>query len=96
MKDKDNKCSCGLTGHFKSVCFSNGKLKSPPKKQEDSKPKEEKGHALSNSCFSIQLEQYNQDNLSLRRQQAQSQLSTGQDHKGQDWKLKNMICYIMY
>jgi hypothetical protein len=79
---KDNKCSYGGTGHFKSVCYIKGKPRVPPNtKKEDSKQQEETGHALSASCISIKIGQ-DQDNLHVRRQLSHSELFLGQDRIG--------------
>ena len=48
----ENKCSCGLKGHFKRYCYTEGKLK----KKKEPKKEEEAGNQIQDSlegCFSL-------------------------------------------
>ena len=48
----ENKCSCGLKGHFKRYCYTGGK----PKKRKEPKKEEEAGNQIQDSledCFSL-------------------------------------------
>ena len=42
----DNKCTCGITGHFKKSCFTGGKPKK--RKEKSTKKEEETGNAILN------------------------------------------------
>ena len=59
---KDTVCTCGVKGHFRKFCFSDGKKKKPrggggagkagSGKEADSK--EETGHSIGEHCFNLQ------------------------------------------
>ena len=59
---KDNKCSCGIIGHFRNICMYDGKPKrnkgvgKQETKKEESDSKEETSHGIEEHCFSLQAE----------------------------------------
>ena len=56
---RENKCSCGILGHFKRFCFSGGKPKKRRDKQDkrEKKDSEETGNVLED-CFNISVEKH--------------------------------------
>ena len=59
---RDNKCSCGGTGHFRNICMYDGKPKRHfGGKQEtnsaEDTDKAEVGHSITESCFGIMLDE---------------------------------------
>ena len=61
---KDINCSCGVKGHYRKLCFRNGKPRKAPRgdgksdtKKEDNEAKPETGHSIHESCFSINSEE---------------------------------------
>ena len=61
---KDINCSCGVKGHYRKLCFRNGKPRKAPRgdgksdtKKEDNEAKSETGHSIHESCFSIKSEE---------------------------------------
>ena len=54
---KENKCPCGLTGHYKKFCFSGGKTRVRKEKSEtDEANQEEEGNTME-TMFSLQAEE---------------------------------------
>ena len=57
-------CSCGIKGHYRKLCFRNGKPRNPQRsggkndhKKEDKEAKPETEHSIHESCFSINSEE---------------------------------------
>ena len=56
---RENKCSCGILGHFKRYCLSGGKPKKrrDPQEKREKKDSEETGNVLED-CFNISVENH--------------------------------------
>jgi hypothetical protein len=62
---RENKCSCGVKGHFRRLCYRDGNPRHPrlakssgkddSKEKEDTKTKLETGQSIHESYFNIQL-----------------------------------------
>jgi hypothetical protein len=60
---KDNACSCGIKGHFRTYCYRDGKKRNPQSgggkkttKNDEADSKEETSHGIGENCFSLQAE----------------------------------------